>query len=163
MGGSFSSDPRSEPRGLVSQHEALQRLRREGDRVPVVDGLVAGDADHEGLSAHPGHELRPPGLRPSCPCEVGELADLVDFHVGQRVAPLAAPCPEPLSQLLAAGGRDGKVVSDDCLLLPFQGNAAEPGDQWFPARPFDGGLEADARAVRGGDGGPEFAGHRRHG
>jgi hypothetical protein len=29
MSGSFSSDPRSEPRGLVSQHEALQRLRRD--------------------------------------------------------------------------------------------------------------------------------------
>ena len=77
-GGSFSSDPRSEPRGLVSQHEALQRLRRGGGRVPMVDGLVAGVADHEGFSAHPGHEVCPPGLRPSCPNEIGELADLVD-------------------------------------------------------------------------------------
>jgi hypothetical protein len=76
VGGSFSSDPRSEPRGLVSQHEALQRLRREGGRLPKVDGLVTGTADHEGFPAHLGHELRPPGLRPSRPGEVGELADL---------------------------------------------------------------------------------------
>src|SRR6185437_7538494 len=129
-GGSFSSAPRSEPRGLVSQHEALQRLRREGDRVPVVDSLMAGSADHEGFPAHPGHELCPPGLRPSCPGEVGEFADLVDFHAGRRVAPLAPPCPEPDGQLLAAGGQVGKAVGDDCLLLPFQRNATEPGDQW---------------------------------
>ena len=43
-----------------------------------MDGLMAGDADHEGFPVHPGHELRPSGLRPSCPGEVGELADLVD-------------------------------------------------------------------------------------
>ena len=131
--------------------------------MPVVDGLMAGSADHEGFPAHPGHELCPPGLRPSCPGEVGEFADLVDFRAGRRVAPLAPPCPEPDGQLLAAGGQAGKAVGDDCLLLPFQRNATEPGDQWFPARPFDGGLEADARPVRGGDGCPEFAGHRRHG
>jgi tetratricopeptide (TPR) repeat protein len=55
-----------------------------------MDGLMAGDADHEGFPAHPGHELRPSGLRPSCPGEVGELADLVDLHVGRRVAPLTS-------------------------------------------------------------------------
>ena len=59
MGGSFSSDPVRTPRAVVSQHEALQRLRRDGGRMPV-DGLVAGSADDEGLSAHPGDELRPP-------------------------------------------------------------------------------------------------------
>src|ERR1017187_3784417 len=91
VGGSFSSDPRSGPRGLVSQHEALQRLRRGGGRVPVVDGLVAGGSDHEGLPAHPGHELRPPGLRPSRPGEVSEFADLVYFHVGPRLAVLTPP------------------------------------------------------------------------
>ena len=125
-GGSFSSDPRSEPRGLVSQHGALQRLLRGGGRVPVVDGLVAGTADHEGFPAHPGHELRPPGLCPSRPGEVGELADLVDFHVGRRLAVLTPPGAEPLDQLLAAGGRVGKAVGDDRLLLPFQRDATEP-------------------------------------
>ena len=138
MGGSFSSDPRSEPRGLVSQHEALQRLRREGDRVPVVDGLMAGSADHEGFPAHLGHELRPSGLRPSCPGKVGELADLVDFHVGQRVAPLAPPGPEPLSQLLAAGGQVGKAVGDDCLLLPFQRDVTA----WEPSGPVSEGCQS---------------------
>lgn len=50
--------------------------------MPVVDGLVAGAAGYEGFPAHPGHEVRPSGLWPSCPGEVGEFADLVDFHVG---------------------------------------------------------------------------------
>jgi hypothetical protein len=80
---------------------------------------MAGDADHEGFPAHPGHELRPSGLRASCPGEVGELADLVDLHAGRRVAPLAPPGPEPDGQLLAAGGQAGKAVGDDCLLVPF--------------------------------------------
>jgi hypothetical protein len=89
--------------------------------VPVVDGLVAGAADHEGFPAHPGHEVCPPGLRPSCPGEVGELADLVDFHVGPLVAVLAPPCAEPLDQLFATGGRVGKAVGDDRLLCCFNG------------------------------------------
>jgi excinuclease ABC subunit A len=56
-----------------------------------VDGLVAGRADHEGLPAHGGHEVRPRGLRSSWPGEVGKLADLVDFHHGALFAPLAPP------------------------------------------------------------------------
>ena len=34
---------------------------------------MAGSADHEGLPAHPGHELRPPGLRPSWPARSASL------------------------------------------------------------------------------------------
>ena len=60
-----------------------------GGWLPGVDGLVAGGADHEGLPAHLGHELRPRGLWLSRPGEVGEFADLVDFHPGTLVAPLA--------------------------------------------------------------------------
>jgi len=37
-------------------------LRRVGGDVPVVDGLVAGVADHEGLAPFPGHDGRPEGL-----------------------------------------------------------------------------------------------------
>jgi hypothetical protein len=85
--------------------------------VPVVDGLVAGVADHEGFPAHSGHEVRPPGLWPSCPGEVGECADLVDFHVGALVAVFAPPCAELLDQLFAAGGRVGKTVDDDRLFF----------------------------------------------
>jgi hypothetical protein len=100
-----------------------------------VDGLVAGGAGHEGLPAHGGHELGPRGLWPSRPGEVGEFADLVDFHPGTLVAPLAPPGAEPDDQLPAAGGRGGLAVGEDRLSLPFERDAAEPGDQWFlPAR-----------------------------
>ena len=80
----------------------------------------------------------------------------VSHHSHRRVRSL-------LDQFLAAGGQVGQAVGEDRFLLPFQRNAAEPGDQWFPARPFDGGLEADARPVRCGDGSLVLAGHRRHG
>jgi hypothetical protein len=38
---------------------------------------------------------------------------------------------------LAAGGRSGLEVGEDRLFLPYQRDAAEPCDQWFPACPFD--------------------------
>ena len=94
---------------------------------------MAGRADHEGLPAHGGHEVRPLGLRPSRPGEVGEGADLVDFHRGALLTPLAPACQEPDGQLLAAGSRDGLAVGEDRFLLPYQRDAAEPCDQWLPA------------------------------
>lgn len=87
--------------------------------MPVVDGLVAGVADHEGFPAYLGHEVCPPGLWPYCPGEVGECADLVDFHVGPLVAVLAPSYAEPWDQLGAGGGRVGKTVGDDRLFLPL--------------------------------------------
>src|SRR5215472_3480492 len=68
----FSAGPRSEPRGRVSVHVALQWLCRGGGEGARVDGLMAGDADDERLPAHLGHELRPRGLGSSWPGEVSE-------------------------------------------------------------------------------------------
>ena len=51
---------------------------------------MAGDADHEGLPAQGGHEMRPRGLWPSRLDEVSEFADLVDFHLGASSMALRA-------------------------------------------------------------------------
>src|SRR5215472_10258361 len=102
----FSAGPRSEPRGRVSAHVALQWLCRGGGEGARVDGLMAGDADDERLPAHLGHELRPRGLGSSWPGEVSEPADLVDFHGRVLLAPLAPARAEPGDQLPADGCRD---------------------------------------------------------
>ena len=69
---------------------------------PVMDDVVAGGADHEGLASHACHELRPwrlwlPPLR-----EVGEFADVVGFHLAGVLAQLTSSGLEPLDQLGAA-------------------------------------------------------------
>src|SRR5712691_2689761 len=158
----FSAGPRSEPRGHVSVHVALQWRRRGGGEGARVDGLMAADADDERLPAHFGHEFGPRGLRTSRPGEVSELADLVNFHGRVLLAPLAPARAEPGDQLLADGCRDCRAVIKDRLLLPFQRDAAEPGDQWFPAWPLGDGLEAVPLAVRGVRLGLVLAGHVGH-
>jgi hypothetical protein len=125
-----------------------------------VDSLVAGSADDKRLPAHFGHEPRPRGLRASLPGEVGKLADLVNFHVRVPLAPFAPARVEPGDQFPAGGGRDCRTVVEDRFLLSFQRDTTEPGDQWFPACPLDGGLEARAFPVRGVHFGLVFAGHR---
>src|SRR4051794_521360 len=159
---SFSTGPRSEPRGPVSEHLALQRLCRDGGAVARVDGLVAGGADDERLPAHFGHELCPRGLWASRSGEVGEFADLMNLHVLVSLTPFTPARLEPGDQFLAGGGRDCRAVVEDRFLLSFQRDATEPGDQWFPACPFDDGLEARALPVGGVDFGLILAGHRRH-
>ena len=47
-------------------------------------------------------------------------------------------------------GRGGQAVVDDRLALPFERDAAEPCDQWFPARPLLAGLVSRPRPVVGG-------------
>ena len=96
------------------------------------------------------------------PGEVGQLADLVGFHLGPLAAPFAFAPQEPGDQLLAANGRGGQAVVDDRLALPFERDAAEPCDQRFPARPLLAGLVTGTRPVLGGDGGLVLAGHLRH-
>jgi hypothetical protein len=48
------------------------------------------------------------------------------------------------------------------FFLPFERDAAEPCDQWFPACPFDAGFEAPAWPVRGGDDGLVLSRHLRY-
>jgi hypothetical protein len=51
-----------------------------------VDALMAVRADHQGLAPATCHELRPFRLWLPVPGEVGELADLVDFHLPSLLA-----------------------------------------------------------------------------
>jgi integrase len=64
-------------------------LRRDCGWLPVVDGIVAGVADHEGFSAFPCHERRPRGLVLTRLAEAGEFADLVHDHRARVLAQLA--------------------------------------------------------------------------
>src|SRR6516162_10827419 len=109
--------PRSEPDGRLSAHPALQRFSRAvRGWLPVVDGLVAGCADDEGLAPHFGHQGCPGGLLAAWLAgEVGELAGLVGFHRGAGVAPFAFAVQEPGDDLLRARGRCGLAVGDDRL------------------------------------------------
>ena len=105
-----------------------------------MDDVVAGGADHEGLAAHPCHELRPwrlslPGL-----CEVGELADVMDFHIAGVLAHLASSALEPLDELGTADDRGWLAIDDDRVALPSKGDATEEGGQWFPAGALDARL-----------------------
>ena len=87
---------------LTKSHAEPQRGHRpeNSDCNTFVDGLVAGNADYEGLPAHLGHEVRPRGLWLPWLREVGELGDLVDFHLGALLAPLAPARLEPGNELL---------------------------------------------------------------
>lgn len=124
---------------------------------------MAVRADQEGLAPHRGHELRPRGLWPPRAGEVSEFTDLVCLHRGASLAPLASSRRESADQLLAADGDRGWLtVEDDRFPLPFQGDAAEPGDQWFPALSFHSGFEACAWPVRCLGLGLVLAGHLRH-
>ena len=125
---------------------------------------MARRADHEGLSAPPGHELRPLRLWSSWACRIGELSDLMNADRGPLLAELAAARAEPGDQLLAVAAgraRDCVAVGEDRFLLP-QRNAAEPCRQRLPAVTFDSCLKAPSRPVRCGGGGLVLAGHRRH-
>jgi hypothetical protein len=111
--------------------------------LPVVDEVVAVAANQEGLASPVGHDLRPRWLWPSRPCEVGEFADLRDFHGRPLLVPFASARQEPGDQLLAADrDRDWSAVGQDRFLLPPQRDTTEPGDQPFPARLLDAGAAA---------------------
>ena len=94
---------------------------------------MAGNAHDEGLAPHACHQAGPFGLGRSRFAEVGQLAGLVCLHRGALLAPLAPAFEEPGDQFLAAGGRGWQAVVEDRFLLPFERDAAEPCDQWFPA------------------------------
>ena len=82
---------------------------------------MAGRADHEGLPAHPGHDLCPRGLwSPRLP-EVGEFPDLVNFHRRLLLAPLAAASLEPGDQPLRRGAGTGERSSMTAFLCRLRG------------------------------------------
>jgi len=97
--------------------------------LPRVDDVAAAGADHEGLAAPLGHQLRPRGLWLSRLREVGELADLVDLSPARMFAYLAPPCEEPVDQLPArVGGQNWDAVVEDRGLVPLEWDATEPCD-----------------------------------
>ena len=64
--------------------------------MPVMDEVMAGGADHEGLSSLSCHELGPWRLWLPGFAEVGELADVVGFHLAGALAHLASSGLESL-------------------------------------------------------------------
>jgi len=70
-----------------------------------MDGLVAGAANHEGLTPFLGHEDRPRGLAWTGFSQAGEFADLVDNHLAGFLAQLAPLPQEPDHQFFAGVGR----------------------------------------------------------
>ena len=124
---------------------------------------MAGGADHEGFASFSCHELGPWRLWLPGFVEVGELADVVDFHLAEVLAHLASSRVESFDQLLTADDARGWfAVEKDRVALPFEGNATESGGQRFPAGALDGGLQARAWPVRGGDGGLVAGRHLRY-
>jgi hypothetical protein len=83
-----------------------------------MDDVVADVADHEGLASLSRHELRPWRLWLPRFAEVGELADVVDFHLAGVLAHLASSRLEPLDQLGAADddARGWLAVGEDRLV-----------------------------------------------
>lgn len=69
---------------------------------------------------------------------------------------------EEFASLAAGDDRINDMVGHGRLSLPFQGDATEPCDQWFPACPADVNLEAPAGSMRCRDGCFIFVGHLRH-
>ena len=76
-----------------------------------MDLVVAGRADHEGLSPPSGHELRPRGLWSSRAGEIGELADLVNADLARLLAQFAAARTEPGEN---SSGWDGSASLPIC-------------------------------------------------
>ena len=113
--------------------------------MPVVDDVVAGAADHEGLAPLLGHESRPHRSVCTGLTETGQGPDLVHDHLGRFLAQLAPPSQEPGDQLLSrVGHRFGGAVDKDSIPLPYERYPAEPSYQWLLAVAFDPGLEAPA-------------------
>ena len=94
---------------------------------------------------------------------MGELGDVVGFHLAGALAHLTSSCLEPFDELCAADDARGWLtVGEDRVSLPFQRDTTESGGQRFPAGAFDGCLQARAWPVRGGDGGLVAGRHLRH-
>jgi hypothetical protein len=75
--------------------------------------------------------------------------DLMDVNVIGLLADLAHAPEESLDDLaVAVWGGIRSTVEEHRVLVPFEGDPAEPCDQWFSALPLGGGFKAGARPVR---------------
>ncbi len=103
---------------------------------------MAVGADYEGLSALSCHEFGPWRLWLPGFAEMGELGDVVGFHLAGALAHLKSSSLEPLDELCAADDARGWLtVGENRVSLPFQRDATESGGQRFPAGAFDGCLQ----------------------
>jgi hypothetical protein len=94
------------------------------------------------------HDLHPVRLRVCEPVEVGERADVVNLNVVRSLAELASALERSGDQLLVRIDGSGVLaVGEDHAFLPFEWNAAEPCDQWCPARALDADLSLTLIAV----------------
>jgi hypothetical protein len=85
-----------------------------------MDEVMAVGADYEGLSALSCHEFGPWRLWLSGFAEVGELGDVVGFHLAGALAHLALSRLEPCDELCVAGDARGWLtVGEDRVALPF--------------------------------------------
>ena len=104
---------------------------------------MADAAEDERLPPSRCHESHPVGRRlPSLAVQVGELADVVDFHVLRGAARLALICQKPLKQLgtsLTPAGKKG--VLDVCPETRSEWYPAEAGNQRFFAHSRNSGLQ----------------------
>ena len=104
----------------LSAHIALQWLCRGLRGRPTgVDRFVAGTADDKRLAPPHRHEPSPRRfLASSWFVEVCEMTDVVDFHVVRCSACLAPTREEPMDQLVAARGAQGRrSVGEGCCGL----------------------------------------------
>jgi len=124
---------------------------------------MAGGANHQGLASPIGHGLGPQGLEWSGSGEVGELTDVVNFHVVLLLTDLASILEEPSHDFLVRIVDPNRLAVDDRRrFLPMEWCFPEPCDQWLPAVAFDACFEAGAQPARCLDFGFMLGRHLRH-
>ena len=157
-GRSFSAGPRSEPRGHLSMHVALQWLCRDGGEVAAWMAWWQGAQTMSVFLRIWAMCFRPRGLWASRPGEVGELADLVDVHVPVSLhhshRPVRSRVTSSLRAVAGIAGRSSRTAFF-CRCSGIPPNLATSG--FLP--PLDAGLEAGTLPVRGVDLGLVLAGH----
>src|SRR5690242_16763039 len=74
--------------------------------------------------------------------QIGEFSDVMHLHLTRRSADLTLLRLEPLHQLRAeVVGRSDRLIDEDRVLLPPEGDAAEGGYQRLLALPRDDQLD----------------------
>src|SRR5947209_850192 len=116
-----------------------------------MDVIMADAAEDQRLPPSRCHEPHPVGRRlPSLTVQVGELADVMDFHVLRGAARLTRVRQKPLKQLGASLTPAGKEeVLKVCRETRPEWYPAEAGDQRSLTHPRDPGLQARPGAERG--------------